>query len=213
MKKNIDKKIVIIIVLMIVLVGLIIVYAVSNSNSSTSEEIINSSSWNQKTNTNEETTITISQTGEIASSLEEKLELHATYYFEEVYVTENEYVEEGKKLVKYTNGTYLLAPYDCIVTELNIPEAEEKCTNGHCITVKSSNIVNMSINIDETKIDSIKVGQEVNLSVSSIDKNYKGYITKISSTASNGTFTAIATFQNDGNLKIGMTGKCTITVI
>ena len=213
MKKNIDKKIVIIIVLMIVLVGLIIVYAVSNSNSSTSEEIINSSSWNQKTNTNEETIITISQTGEIASSLEEKIELHATYYFEEVYVTENEYVEEGKKLVKYTNGTYLLAPYDCIVTELNIPEAEGKCTNGHYITVKSSTIVNMSINIDETKIDSIKVGQEVNLSVSSIDKNYKGYITIISSTASNGTFTAIATFQNDGNLKIGMTGKCTITVI
>lgn len=212
MKKKIDKKIVIIIVLMIVLIGLIVAYIIGNLNSSVSEELLDSS-WNQKTNTNEETTITISKTGEIASALEEKLELHATYYFEEAYVTENEYVEEGEKIVKYTNGTYLLAPYDCIITELNIPEAEEKCTNGHYITVKSTNVVNMSINIDETKIDSIKVGQKVNLDVSSIDKNYKGYITKISSTASNGTFTAIATFQNDGNLKIGMTGKCTITVI
>ena len=63
------------------------------------------------------------------------------------------------------------------------------------------------------QIDNIKIGQEVMLSVSSINQNYTGYITKISSTASNGTFTAIATFENDGNLKIGMTGKCTITVI
>ena len=71
----------------------------------------------------------------------------------------------------------------------------------------------MNISINETQIDNIKIGQEVMLSVSSINQNYTGYITKISSTASNGTFIAIATFENDGNLKIGMTGKCTITVI
>lgn len=211
MKKKIDKKIIVIIALMIVLIGLIVAYALSSSDT-TSEELLDSS-WNQKTDTNEESTITISKTGEITSALEENLELHATYYFEEVYVTENEYVEEGEKLVKYTNGTYLLAPYDCIITELNIPEAEGKCTNQHYITVKSVNVVNMSISINETQIDNIKIGQEVELSVSSINQSYTGYITKISSTASNGTFTAIATFENDGNLKIGMTGKCTITVI
>lgn len=211
MKKKIDKKIIVIIALMIVLIGLIVAYALSSSDT-TSEELLDSS-WNQKTDTNEESTITISKTGEITSALEENLELHATYYLEEVYVTENEYVEEGEKLAKYTNETYLLAPYDCIVTELNIPEAEGKCTNQHYITVKSINVVNMNISINETQIDNIKIGQEVMLSVSSINQNYTGYITKISSTASNGTFTAIATFENDGNLKIGMTGKCTITVI
>lgn len=211
MKKKIDKKIIVIIILLVLLMGIIIAYIVSNNDSNT-EQILNSN-WNQKTNTSENKTVTISKTGEITSTLEEKLELHATYYFEKVYVEENETVKEGEKLVKYTNGTYLLAPYDCIITELNIPEEKEKCTNNHYITIKAINIVEMDISVDETLIENIKVGQEATLSVSTIEKNYTGYVTKISSTASNGKFTATVEFENDGNLKIGMTGKCTISVI
>jgi len=208
--KKIDKKIIMIIVLLVLFIGIIIAYVVSNNTDT--EQILNNNG-SQKTNISESTGLTISKTGEIISSLEENLELHATYYFEKVYVEENETVKEGQKLIKYTNGTYLVAPYNCAITELNIPEVEEKCTNKHYISVKAINIVCMNIEISETQIEKIKIGQEATLSVSTIEKNYTGYIIKVSSTASNGNFTTTVQFENDGNLKIGMTGKCTINVI
>lgn len=210
MKNKINKKIMIIIALLIILVGIIICYVLDNSSSTILSQ--NDNRWNNMTN-EEDTITTISSTGEINSTLEESIELHATYYFKKVYVSENEYVEQGEKIVEYTNGTYLLAPYDCVVTEINVPEEQEECTNQHVITVKATNMVQMSLNIDETQVNKIEIGKEAELYVSTIEKNYTGYITKISSTASNGKFTVIAEFENDGNIKIGMTGKCSINVL
>ena len=213
LKKKIDKKIIIIIVLLIILIGIIIAYVSDDSSSTKSSQTESIWTKTESTTSEEDTTTTISTTGEISSALEESIELHATYYFEKIYVSENEYVEQGEKIVEYTNGTYLVAPYDCVVTGINVPEAEEKCTNQHSITIKSTNMLQMSLSIDETQIDKIQIGQEASLYVSTIGKTYTGYITKISSTASNGRFTAIAEFENDGDIKIGMTGKCSINVI
>ena len=217
MKKKIDKKIIVIIILLIILIGIVVAYVSDDSSTNLSKTNTNDR-WNQITESTEDTianntTTTISSTGEISSALEENIELHATYYFEEIYVEQNEYVEQGEKIVEYTNGTYLLAPYDCVVTEINVPEAEEKCTNQHYITVKATNMLQISLRIDETQIDKIQIGQEASLYVSTLNKTYTGYITNISSTASNGRFTAVCEFENDGNIKIGMTGKCSITVI
>lgn len=210
MKKKIDKKIIVILILIIFLIGIITIYILSNDSNS---DLSTKGSWSQKTNANEDTKIIISKTGEITSTLEENLALHATYYFEKMYAEENEVIKKGEKIVKYTNDTYLLAPYDCIITDTNLPEVEGKCTNEHYIKVEASNQLSISITIDETQIEKIKIGQEAEISLTTLEKNYVGYITKISSTASNGKFTAIVEFENDGNLKIGMTGKCTITVI
>ena len=38
----------------------------------------------------------------------------------------------------------------------------------------------------------------------------QGYVTKISSTASNGRFTATVEFENDGEILLGMTANVTI---
>ena len=209
LKKKIDKKIVIIIILVIILAGIIYIYISDNTDTINQGNI----STNINQNTTKKETTTISTQGEINSGLEENIELHATYYFKKIYAEENKYIKQGNKILEYTNGTYLVAPYDCVITAINIPEAEEKCTNEHYITIKSTNILTMSMNIDETEIDKISIGQEANLYVNNIDKDYTGYVTKISSTASNGKFTIISEFENDGDIKIGMTGKCTINVI
>lgn len=58
-------------------------------------------------------------TAEVISGLSEKVELHATYYLSECYVQNNQEVKQGEIILKYTNGTYLVAPYDCIITELS----------------------------------------------------------------------------------------------
>ena len=220
MKKKIDKKIIVIFILLIILIILIVAYVRKTNGSSTisgrdsiSLEDITSEITTTEIDATEETGTTISKTGEITTTLEENLELHATYYFETAYVEENEYVEEGDILIEYTNGTYLYAPYDCVVTTLNIPNEDEQCTNQHYITVKAVNTVSMTLTVDEEYIDYVSVGQEATLYVTTLDKTYTGYVTDISSTATNGSFTITAEFENDGDISLGMTGKCSITVV
>lgn len=210
--KKIDKKIIIIIILLVILIGIVIAYCIDSSGISNSNQLEKTSlsEYSEGTSTESAAKTTISVTGEIDSALEEQIELHATYYFEEIYVQENQSVKEGEKLVKYTNGTYLQAPYDCIITQISVPDEKDQCTNQHSITIKSINSLKITINVDEENISKVYVGQEANIYVESLDKNYNGYVTKVGSTASNGKFSIIVECVNDGNIKIGMTGKCTI---
>lgn len=65
--------------------------------------------------------------------------------------------------------------------------------------------------MDETKIESIQLGQKASIEVTAYeDKILEGNVTHISSTASNGKFTVTVEFENDGNIMIGMTAKVEI---
>ena len=70
----------------------------------------------------------------------------------------------------------------------------------------------VSMNIDEKNIGKISIGQEVEVTISSIDKTYKGYITHIGSSASNKKFTIDIQFENDGKAKLGMTSSAQIKI-
>lgn len=165
----------------------------------------------QKSRIPKEQTTTLSSS-EIKSALTENIELHATYYLSEVYVEEKQFVEKGANILKYTNGTYLTAPYDCYITELNIPEVEGKCLNNHYIQIESKNILSVSMKVDETQINKISIGKESTIEVTAIDKKYTGYVTNIGSIASNGKFEVTIEFENDGNTMVGMTSKVEITI-
>ncbi|MBR3002918.1 MAG: HlyD family efflux transporter periplasmic adaptor subunit [Clostridia bacterium] len=156
---------------------------------------------------------TISQTAEIKSATDEKVELHATYYLEEVYVEENQYVDAGTNILKYTNGTYLTAPYNCCIVKLNVPEVNAQCTNSHYVEIESTNILTVSMKVDESNINNISVGKEAKIEISSLGKTYTGYVTHIGSTASNGKFEVNIEFENDGNVKLGMTSTVTMEMI
>ena len=69
-----------------------------------------------------------------------------------MHVEENSYVAKGEKILKYTNGSYLTAPYDCYIVELNIPSECEKCMNNHYVQIQSKNILTVSMKIDEKNI-------------------------------------------------------------
>lgn len=152
----------------------------------------------------------ITGSSEIASSLEEKLQLHATYYYSEIYVEKNQMVSQGENILQYTNGEYLVAPYDCVITEISVPNEEEQCTNKHYITISSTKTLQVQIKVNEEKIENLSVGDEATINVEALEKDFVGNITKISSIASKGYFTVTVEFENDGNVKIGMTGKTSI---
>ena len=114
--------------------------------------------------------------------------------------------------MKYTNGTYLVAPYDCYVIELNLPDLEGKALNSHYVEISSSNSLMVTMDVDETNMEKISVGLEATIEVTSLGKTYKGNITHIASTGNNGKFEIEIEFENDGDVKIGMTGAVSITI-
>lgn len=159
---------------------------------------------------------TLSSEGEISSALEENIEPHASYDLEEVLVSEGEAVAEGDPILEYTNGKYMYAPYDLVIETLSLPDEDEEITSDHYITVASSDTLSMALSISEEDIRKVSVGNEVNISTSATDQAYTGYITFISEmgtySSSGSTFSATVTFENDGNLKIGMTGTASIVL-
>lgn len=123
-------------------------------------------------------------------------------------VEEDDTVKKGENILKYSNGTYLVAPYDCVITEINIPESGEKCTNEHYVKVVSNNTLSVQFKVDETKVSSISLGQSANVSFSAFeDKSLEAVVTNVSSTASNGKFTVTVEFDNDGDVMLGMTAE------
>lgn len=206
------KKIIVILFLIIIFSGIIISHMLGKKDNNSIENfqnvtrnksINNSNSKEQK----EEKKITLKVNSEVKSALVEQIEPHASYYLEEVCIEENQYVEKGSNILKYTNGTYLSAPYDCVVTKLNLPELEGKILNSHYVEISSNNVLATTINVDEEKINQVKVGLEAKIKISTLEKEYSGYITKVASTANNGKFEVIVEFENDGNIKLGMTAS------
>lgn len=212
MKGKIDFRIFIIIVLIVILSIMCYFYFKEDNVQFSQDNMINNTDFNS-TNITTNTTI-VNTTSEVSSGLTENLELHATYYLEECYVEVNQLVKAGENILKYTNGTYLTSPYDCVITELNIPNNEEKCTNEDYIKIASNNILKVQFNVDETEINNISLGQEANIQISAYEnKILEGVVTNISSTASNGKFTVTVEFDNDGEVMIGMTAVITINEI
>ena len=208
---NKKKKIIIIIFVLILVLVILSCFFFFNKNENDNENKRFMQKGTINSNSTQKTT-TLSQSSEIKSALSEKIELHATYYLEEVYVQENDYVEAGTNILKYTNGTYLTAPYNCCITKLNLPEIDGQCLNSHYIQIDSVNILSVSMKIDESNISKIAIGKEATINVSALNKSYKGYVTHIGSTASNGKFEIKIELENDENIKLGMTSEISITL-
>lgn len=158
----------------------------------------------------------LTSSGEM-SSTSEKLSLSTSYYYSSLFVEEDDIVKKGDKLLKYTNGTYLTAPYDLVVTGISVPSTSTKATSSHYIEVQRMDNLIVSLNISESEIYNISLGDEAEISLTADStKIYTGKITKISSVAnyssSGSTFPVEISLTNDGSAKIGMSVSCTINI-
>ena len=132
-------------------------------------------------------------------------------------VEDDDTVKAGEKLLEYTNGNFLTAPYDLVVIDKSVPEAENKCTSSNYIEVSNLNTLVTTISINENEINDVHVGQEVAITLTADEsKTYTGKVTKVDSVGtyavSGTTFSAIVEFENDGYVKLGMSLSCTVTL-
>ncbi len=160
---------------------------------------------------------TLTATGEIATATTEKLTLDTTKYFETMCVEEDDTVKEGENILKYTNGTYLVAPYDLVISSCELPSTKTKATSSNYVEVKGLKDLTTNLTINENEIANISIGQEVQITLTSdTSKTYVGTITKIDAvgtySSSGTTFSTTVSFENDGNAKLGMSVSCTINI-
>ena len=158
----------------------------------------------------------LSSSGQVSSGLTEKQYLHTGYYFEKLLVSENVLIEEGTKIIEYTNGTYLTAPYDCVVIGTSLPNQDEKCTTSHYVQISSTETLCMNLSVSETDINKIEIGDTVEITMTASGEVINGFITSVSEvgtySSSGSYFSAIVTFDNNGNQKIGMSATCEIII-
>lgn len=212
MQKKSKSKILIIILIILVIGEAIAIWYVASSKTEASTNTTTTISEKQVSKETIEKTLTGS--GEIETSSSEKLTLTTTKYFKTMCVEENDEVKEGENILQYTDGTYLTAEYNMLISTCSVPETGAICTSSNYIEVKNLDLLQMSLSIDETEISDVEKGQEVEIVISALDdKKYTGTISKVNELgtyASNGTtFSAIVSFENDGNIKLGMSASCT----
>ena len=162
-------------------------------------------------------TKTLTASGEIGTATTEKLELSTSKYFKTMCVEEDDTVKKGENILKYSNGTYLTAPYDLVVSSYSVPDTGEIATSSNYVEVKDLNNLTTTLTINENEIANIKEKQEVEITLTAdTSKTYTGKITKIDSvgtySSSGTTFSVVVSFENDGNAKLGMTVSCTINI-
>lgn len=160
---------------------------------------------------------TLTATGEIGTATTEKLTIDTTKYFEMMCVEDDDTVKEGENLLKYSNGTYLVAPYDLVVLSYSAPNTGTKATSSNYVEVKGLKNLTTTLTINENEIANISLNQEVEVTLTSdTSKKYVGKITKIDGIgtySSSGTnFATIVSFENDGTAKLGMSVSCTINI-
>lgn len=157
----------------------------------------------------------LSSSGEIASAETEKLVPSTSKYFKTMCVEEDDTVKEGENILQYSDGTYMTAEYDCVVISYSVPTTGSKCTSSNYIEVQTLENLTMTISVNENQINYLSVGQEVTI-VPTVDttKTYTGTVSKIDSVgsyqSSGTTYSVKIDFENDGDLKIGMSASCTI---
>lgn len=160
---------------------------------------------------------TLTSSGEMLSGGTEKLELSTSKYFKTMCVEEDDIVLAGENILQYSNGTYLTAEYDCLIDSYSVPETGSKCTSNNYVNVQNLETMSMEVQISESEINKVAKGQEVEIQLSAIEnKTYTGTITSINNagtySSSGTTFSATIEFENDGNVKIGMSATCSIVL-
>lgn len=211
-KKKFIKILLLIIVLIIIAITCIKLFGKSNKN----ERIMRMPSFDQVKSSVQTIENTLSSSGQVSSGLTEKQYLHTGYYFQKFLVSENVLIKEGTQIVEYTNGTYLTAPYDCVIISTSLPNQNEKCTTSHYVEISSTQTLCMNLSVSETDINKIEIGDSVKITMTASNDVINGYITSVSEVgtynSSGSYFTAVVTFENNGNQKIGMSATCEIII-
>ncbi|WP_125152671.1 efflux RND transporter periplasmic adaptor subunit [Clostridium rectalis] len=159
----------------------------------------------------------ISGSGSIQTSRIDAIKYDYKDTVKEVLVKENSVVKKGDILITFERGNVITAPYDGIISTVNV-KAESNVNSGQeVLTIKDNKNLVIKIQVDEKDLSSIKNGQVVSIVSNAYNREkFSGKVSDISEQGeySNGvtTFQVTITIDDVKNLKIGMSVETKITV-
>ena len=159
---------------------------------------------------------TLESDGEVESALEEDILPHTSYYLGKINVEEGEAVKEGDTILTYTNGNVMKAPYNCVIRSWELPEKGEQLTSDHYVKIAGTDVMQMELSLSDSEVLKLSVGDAAKVTVEAVDSTYDAEVSYISEvgeySSGSSTFAARVTFDNDGSLKIGMSGSAVISL-
>lgn len=121
-------------------------------------------------------------------------------------------VETARLQLSYTN---LYSPRDCVVSSIPVKENENILSGQAVAKVNCGKKIEVEVDVPESYIDSVRAGQQVNVSLSATNGQvYSGKVTEISSGSSDQVSSFPVTIVLDGNhpsLRAGMAAEVQFT--
>lgn len=158
---------------------------------------------------------TLSLSGSLVTKDKDTIYSTTSSTIEKFYVSQNDYVSEGDYLVLMENGRIIKAPYDGMITQIDASVGDDVTTETGLMNIVDNSEYYIESSIDESDIGKVKVGQDVDVTVSALDKEYSGKITFISSEATvsgdRATFAIRITLDGDcSDLYYGLSAEADI---
>lgn len=111
----------------------------------------------------------------------------------QIFVSEEERVSEGQKLMRLSSGETIKASFDGQVNAISVEEGDEVGANTNLIQIVDFNNMKVSMRVDEYSISDVSVGQKCNVSVTALGTTFESEITHINRISSSNGSTAYYT--------------------
>ena len=156
----------------------------------------------------------LSFSGSIAVKNNETLTAGSAAIVRQVYVTEEQEVTEGEKLMRLSNGETLKASFDGRVNEIFVEVGDSVNSGASLIQIVDFNNMKVSLRVDEYGISDVYVGQKCKVTVKALDLTFDSQLTHInrisSSSGSTAYYTVTAELAVTGDVLPGMQATVTI---
>ena len=122
----------------------------------------------------------VTAAGEVVAANEDIVYFNTGKVFSAMCVEENEHVNEGQRLIKYSNGTYETAQADGFITYINAPLAGSVASTSNYLILAASDKLEVDITVPESEINELAIGDSAEIVVNSnTSKVFSGHIISI----------------------------------
>lgn len=115
----------------------------------------------------------------------------------QIYVSEEQAVKEGDKLIRLSSGETLKANFDGHVNQLNVENGDSVSMGQGLVQIVDFANMQVTFRVDEYDIANIRVGQECRVNVTALDTTFNSAISHINRIPSNSQGTAYYTVTAD----------------
>lgn len=197
-KKSKKKRYILISIIALLIIATVIYLIVRPKGTSYTEETVKT----------QDLTTYYSFTGNIEAKDTQKVIAMSTTKITKVYVEEGDKVKVGTDLFQTVQGQIIEAEIAGQVAEVLVSKDSTVAAGTVLARITDYNNLQVTIKVDEYDVGAVKVGKEVSIYVNSLNKTFKGNVSKVSKEATTvnnvSYFTAVVDIQKDSSLLVGM---------